>query len=151
VAGPLPAPVLLIGVGNDLRGDDAAGLIAARAVAGWGRPGVRIVECRQLLPELVPAIADAGCVVLIDAAVDGSETPVCDPAQVTLVDDPIPLSHGYTFPRLLGLTLSLEGRAPPGWVVAIPAEQFAHGTSPSAACSAGITVALRLLAALLPE
>lgn len=151
MATPLPAPVLLLGVGNDLRGDDAAGPLVARAVAGWGRAGVRVLERRQLLPELAADVAAATSVVLVDAAVGGPDAVTCEPAQAASGGASTPLTHGPSLSKLLALAHHLEGRSPPAWVVSIPAEQFEFGAAPSAACRAGISAALRLLAALLPR
>jgi len=148
VTAPHPTPVLVIGVGNDLRGDDAAGLIVARTVAGWGRPGVRVVECRQLLPDLVPEVAAAGRVVFVDAAVGGP--PTGNPVPVTAAVGTTPLTHSLSPRGLLGLTHQLAGRAPPGWVVPVPAGQFDYGAGISAVCRAGIEAAIRQLATILP-
>jgi hydrogenase maturation protease len=149
VADPLPAPVLVIGIGNDLRGDDAAGLIAARMVAGWGRPGVRVFERRQLVPELVPDIAVAATVVLIDAAVDATAVRF-EPVNASMDRTP-GLSHGLTFPDLLTLARRLEGAVPAAWEVAIPAAEFGLGSDLSDRCASGLDEALDLLAGRLPR
>jgi hydrogenase maturation protease len=150
VAVLLPPPVLLVGVGNDLRGDDAAGLLVARAVAAWGRPGVRVLERHQLLPELIADLAAAGSLVLVDAMVSDSETTACDPAHPAAAPPGVPLTHGLRLPDLLALAVRLDGRAPPAWVVGVPARDFVVGDGPSEACRRGITSALGVLAALLP-
>jgi hydrogenase maturation protease len=150
VAVPLPLPVLLVGVGNDLRGDDAAGLIVARAVAASRRPGVRVLERHQLLPELAADLATAGSLVLVDAAVGDFEAAVCEPAHPAAVPPHLPLTHGLRLPDLLALAVRLDGRAPPAWVVSVPARVFEAGAGPSEACRKGIASALGKLATLLP-
>ena len=60
---------LVIGYGNELRRDDGLGPQAARAVAGWGMPGVLALSCHQLTPELAEIVADAEEALFIDAAV----------------------------------------------------------------------------------
>jgi hydrogenase maturation protease len=146
----LPPPILVIGVGNDLRGDDAAGLLVARTVAGWGRPGVRVVERPQLVPELAADIAAAGSLILVDAAVGGPGTVACEPAHPAVEPAHLPLTHGLRLPELLAVAARLGGRAPPAWVVAVPAVRFEVGAGPSPACQAGVEAALWLLADLLP-
>jgi hydrogenase maturation protease len=145
----LTPPVLLVGVGNDLRGDDAAGLVVARAAEAWGRPGVRVLERRQLTPELVPDVAAAATVVLVDAAVgvSGLRFDPVAPAE----EGGRGLSHGYALPELLALARRLEGSAPAAWQVAIPAEEFGVGAAPSARCRDWIADALRMLAGRLPR
>lgn len=140
-------PVLVIGVGNDLRGDDAAGWIVAEQVANWNHPGVRVLRVRQLLPEHSVEIAAAATVIVVDAAVGGSDTPtlqsVSGPASEAL------LSHSTSPSALLALG-RLHDRTPAIWTIGIPAEAFEFGASPSPRCIAGIEAAVRLLAGILP-
>jgi hydrogenase maturation protease len=151
VSSPLPPPVLLVGVGNDLRGDDVAGLLVARAVAAWRRPGVRVLERHQLLPELAADLAAAGSLVVVDAAVGGPDTATCEPAHPEAVPPHAPLAHGFRLPDLLTLAVRLNDRAPPTWVVSVPARNFDVGADPSAVCRNGISSALGLLTAILPS
>ncbi len=45
------ADILVLGYGNELRGDDGLGPLVARTVADANIPGVRVLTARQLLPE----------------------------------------------------------------------------------------------------
>jgi hydrogenase maturation protease len=146
VSARLPVPVLVIGVGNDLRGDDAAGLLVAQEVARWGRPGVLVLETRQLVPELAPEIATLASLVVVDAAVSGPDTPACEATAGT----PGPLTHTLALAELLALAGQLGGGPPIIRLVPIPAVQFDYGTAPSATCVAGMATALQLLSDLLP-
>jgi hydrogenase maturation protease len=120
---------LVIGYGNALRRDDAAGLHVVRAVAARGS-GLAVMECPQLVPELAEPIAGAGLVVFVDAAlVGGVETHVLDTMA------PVPLSH-VTDPRaLLALAAQVFGRRPPAWIVTVPAFDtgIGEGLSPETA------------------
>jgi hydrogenase maturation protease len=60
-------PTLVIGIGNDVRGDDAAGLAAARALAGRVPPGVEVIESTGDAAQLIESWAGASEVVVIDA------------------------------------------------------------------------------------
>lgn len=142
----LTPPVLLLGVGNELRGDDAAGRRVADVVAGWDRPGVTVVQAQQLVPELATVVSRAATVVLIDAAVGGSDTPSLVPISANAASGP--LSHSTSLPELLALARCLEGRAPQAWVLAVPADSFEYGAAFSPRCRRGIDDAIRLLAAL---
>jgi hydrogenase maturation protease len=144
----LTPPVLVVGVGNDLCGDDVAGWWVAEAVAGWGRPGVTVVRVRQLVPELAPAVVAAATVVLVDAAVGGSDTPSLMPASAE--PGSAPLSHRTSPAELLALVRALGGRLPQAWTLAVPAESFEVGAAPSPRCQAGIEAAIRLMTAVLP-
>lgn len=146
---PLTPPVLVIGVGNDLRGDDAAGPLAAQRVADWDLPGVAVVRARQLLPEHATAVAGTANVVLIDARVGGSGTPALLPFEEHPVTGA--LSHTTSLFEILALARRETGAAPRAWVLEIPAVTFDFGAELSPRCEAGIEVALRLLAAVLPD
>lgn len=57
----------VIGVGNDLRGDDAAGLVVARAVRQRVRDGVEVHESHGDGTTLIGLWSGAGRVVVVDA------------------------------------------------------------------------------------
>jgi hydrogenase maturation protease len=67
---------LIIGVGQPLRGDDAAGLLVARAVreraVSRPRPPVRVIEHAAEGSSLLEVWEGANAVVLIDAACSGA-------------------------------------------------------------------------------
>jgi Ni,Fe-hydrogenase maturation factor len=64
---PVSLSTLVIGCGNDLRGDDALGPLAATAVAAWDMPGVQALAVHQLMPELAEALAEADLAIFVDA------------------------------------------------------------------------------------
>lgn len=70
-ARPAQNQVLLIGYGNELRGDDAVGLHVGRSIEALHLPGVQVHLCSQLAPELAELIAGPKTVVFADAAVSG--------------------------------------------------------------------------------
>jgi hydrogenase maturation protease len=63
------APILLIGIGNELRGDDALGRLVARRFSNV--PGVRVVEENGEGVDLIAAWAGAQRVILVDAVESG--------------------------------------------------------------------------------
>ena len=65
---------LVIGYGNDLRSDDGAGRVVVDRIESMGIPGVRVISLPQLTPELTLQIADADCVVFVDASVNVTKT-----------------------------------------------------------------------------
>ena len=67
--------VLVIGYGNTLRGDDAAGVHAAGLIAKR-HPEIICVCLHQLVPELAEQIAECDIVFFIDAQKDITQTNV---------------------------------------------------------------------------
>ena len=55
----MTADLVVIGYGNELRGDDGAGPRVARAVAAHNLPGVQIITAHQLTPEMADGLAEA--------------------------------------------------------------------------------------------
>src|ERR1700743_3032463 len=64
--------ILVIGCGNELRGDDAVGPKTAAMVAEWNLPGIRIMVCQQFSPDLAVPVAASRRVVFIDSTVESS-------------------------------------------------------------------------------
>jgi hydrogenase maturation protease len=67
------SPALVIGVGNETRGDDGAGIVAIRLLRGKLLPGTRIIEASGEGAALMEAWQGAARVVLIDAVESGAE------------------------------------------------------------------------------
>ncbi len=148
---PPPARLLVLGFGNTLRGDDAAGVLAADALAALALPGFTVESRHQLTPELAELVARFDRVVFIDA----------EPAQDRADDEPatmreiVPIEVGSSGPSvfghhqdpraLLGLARSLYGRAPCAWLVTIGALSFELGATPSRRCVRGIAQAVELV------
>jgi hydrogenase maturation protease len=152
---------LLIGLGNELRGDDAAGLLVARearrqlAEGGIADP----VEVRELAGEpvgLLEAWAEAERVVLADAVASGAP-----PGTVHCLDaaaGPLPAAFAGASTHALGLAEAVElgrslGRLPQALLVlGIEGSDFATGAEPGEPVRAAITaVAAQGLAALAIE
>ena len=77
------APVLVLGIGNELLGDDGVGVVAARRLAGQPVPGVDVVDGGTLGLMLMPYIADRQAVLVFDAVSGAHGTPgeivvICD-------------------------------------------------------------------------
>jgi hydrogenase maturation protease len=120
--------VLVVGVGSELRGDDAAGRRVAAAVDARGLDGVRVRSVPQLVPELAVDLAGCDRVVFVDAGPDDREVTVraVDPAQRQRR-----LTHQLDVASLLELT-ALTGTPPEAIVVTVPAADFTVGGSLSA-------------------
>lgn len=136
---------LVIGIGNDLGGDDAAGRRVAAALAARMRPDVRILSLHQLAPEIVDHLRCCERVVFADA--DRSAE------QVTLrplapADDEHPFGHLWSPHGLLALMQKTTGSAPQAWLVTLPARDLGFGSvQTTSACH--VAEAVRLIEALM--
>lgn len=112
---------VVIGVGNALRGDDAAGLLAARAVAAAGLPGVAVVESDGDPATLMETWADAEVAVVLDALAPGAE-PAGAVRRFDAGAAPLPARLGGGSTHVLGVGEAVElaralGRLPPRLLV----------------------------------
>jgi hydrogenase maturation protease len=129
---------LVIGVGSDLRRDDAAGRHVAEQVAALALRDVAVIVTTQLLPELVEPISAAERVVFVDASVSVAAVTV---AAVEPVAD-AGHSHHATPGALLGLGERLGLAVPPAVLVEIPAHDLSLGEGLSAGTCAFVDVAV---------
>jgi hydrogenase maturation protease len=67
-------PVVVVGVGNSYRGDDAAGLLVANTLAGTLPDGVALHRCEQEPSRIMDAWGGAEAAIVVDA-VSGDEPP----------------------------------------------------------------------------
>jgi hydrogenase maturation protease len=136
---------LVIGYGNELRGDDGAGPRVARTVADRHLPGVRALAVHQLTPELVLELAQAERVVFVDAVVNADD--VCW-RRVYSAGGPARLGHASDVGWLLSLTNAISGRTPAAWLVSLPAPEFGYRSALSASAVRGVAKVLSQIAGL---
>jgi hydrogenase maturation protease len=137
--------IRVIGVGT-WRGDDAAGLAAARCLGEGALPAeVEVLTCERPAAELVEALAGAERAVVLDATRSGRE-----PGSVQRVEREelrrraLFSSHALGVAEALALAEAL-GRQPRELVViGIEAEGFDEGEELSAAVRRGVEEAARL-------
>lgn len=150
MSGPERVKLLVLGYGNELRGDDGAGPRVAAAVAEWNLNQVRGVALHQLTPDLAAPIAHAEGVVFVDARFASGRQDV----EVTpVVPEPgVDVAAHISDPRaLLALARALFGRCPPAWLITIPASNFDFGAGLSPATEQGIAPALSAVRRLLSQ
>jgi hydrogenase maturation protease len=63
--------VLIVGVGNELRGDDAVGLLVVRQISD---PRFDVVECTAEGTELIYALAGRRAAIVVDATTGGGKS-----------------------------------------------------------------------------
>jgi hydrogenase maturation protease len=117
---PRNGTILVIGVGNEFRGDDAAGLHAVRRLAALGLDGVDVTERCGKGVDLVEAWRDADCVFIIDAAETGGKSGTI--FRFEAGESPLPQmllrrsTHDFGVAEAIELARTL-GRLPPRLVV----------------------------------
>jgi hydrogenase maturation protease len=144
---PDSAPVLVIGFGNELHGDDGVGQCVARAVSEWRLPNVRTLAVHQLTPELAEPLANVRSAIFVDARLGlADELTLCVPIE----PDGAGTNLGHTSDPcwLLALAQLVYGRHPKTWLVTVPAVNFDLGEGLSAPAVRGMAAALRHLACL---
>lgn len=117
-AGAPPVHTLVVGVGNEDRGDDALGPLAVRLLArAWGDeppPGLRVLAWTGDPTGLLEVWSGVQRLVLIDAVVSGAAPGSCCrfDADAPFASAGATSSHGVGLAGTLALALAL-GRAPP--------------------------------------
>ncbi|NWG12861.1 MAG: hydrogenase maturation protease [Acidobacteria bacterium] len=129
--------VLVIGYGNPMRGDDGLGWRAATQLAGLALgPGVKVLACTELAPELAEDVSRADRVIFIDAAADTPPGKLRVLPLTPLRAAEAPITHHLTPRSLLSLAGSLYGRCPEAAVVSLGAACFDLGERLSAEAEA---------------
>jgi hydrogenase maturation protease len=130
---------LVIGYGNDLRGDDAVGRRVAEAVEALGLSGVDVRSLHQLTPELAGELEGHDVVVFVDADMRVGDVSV----QRLETDGRQVRATHHVDPRGLLALADLLG-APPAAAVAVsvPASDLALGEALSAQAHAAVPAAV---------
>lgn len=138
-------PVLIVGVGSELRSDDAAGRRVAELLVARHPPGaVEVRVAHQLTPELADVMTGRELVIVVDASVEvrevTSEEVDTGPAaggEVTGV-----MSHHLDVAALIDLTRLLGERPTQVRTLAVPAYDLTLGTALSPGTTAAVSVAV---------
>jgi len=143
----MPSPILVIGVGNEYRGDDGVGLVVARGLRAMNLPDMLISESSGDGVALMEAWKAAHTVILIDAAASGRA-----PGTIQRFDaltQPMPTScsfhstHAFGVAEAIGLARAFQQLPPRLIVYAIAGKRFAAGVgiSPQVAKAAQKVIA----------
>lgn len=129
---------LIIGYGNLLCGDDGIGCVVADLLAKQARhPGVKVVTAHQLYPEMALDLAEANCVIFIDASVE-EEAGQMRITQIEARQNTKATLHHLSPQELLGFTQSLIEKSPQAFLVSIGGENFELGLPLSESVAAQI-------------
>jgi hydrogenase maturation protease len=139
---------LVIGLGNRLRGDDAAGLEVARII-GEQAQQVSVVTCEREPSDLIQLWEGAPLAIVVDALEGGApgdlhrlELEPGDPLPAEWPRSRTASTHALDLPQVVGLAQSLD-RLPGRLVVlGIAGQTFATGAPLSPGAMAGVDAAV---------
>ena len=132
--------ILILGYGNSLRSDDAAGRQVAEAIAQQQWPGVQSLSLHQLTPELAEILSQVQAAIFVDAIASPASQIAVQPLEPAKMS--VNWSHSAEPRSLLALAQALYGTAPPAWWVLIPGVNFALGEVLSTVTQAGVFQAI---------
>jgi hydrogenase maturation protease len=139
------ARALVIGVGNSWAGDDAAGIVVARALRGRLPAGVALIEHEGEPTALLDRWDAAGLAVVVDATSGGGPAGAVRTFDAT--DTPLPAgmagtsTHAFSVAQAVELARTL-GRLPRKLVVVgIEGRSFEAGAVPGPAVMAAVNAA----------
>jgi len=134
-----PDGILVVGYGSELRGDDAAGPMAARRLAEYGFDALAV---HQLTPEIAERCAAAWVVYFLDADTGlppgevSLERLECGQVRAQAIE------HHATPAGLLRLARVAYGVAPEAWLVRMGCHQFEIGDGLSAEAERAVSRAV---------
>jgi len=125
---------LFVGIGNPMRGDDAAGLLVAARLRELSPPGLRVLELQGEPVDLIDAFSGAGTVVVADAVSSGAEPGFLHRFDAGAAPLPArsagPSTHALGLPEAVELARAL-GRLPQRLIVlGIEGVRFDTGSEP---------------------
>jgi hydrogenase maturation protease len=140
------APVLVLGVGNPSRGDDAIGPRAIEQLEALALPGIELLTDFQLQVEHALDLVGRREVVFIDAAASGPEPFSLEPAMP--LADATAMTHALSPAAVLDAFQRVgDGPLPAAFVLAVRGYQFELGAALSDAAAANLEAALAMLIA----
>ena len=145
-----PAPLLVIGIGNPSRGDDAIGPLAIERLGALGLPDTELLTDFQLQVEYALDLVGRREVVFIDAAASGPAPFSFQPAAP--VADASATSHALSPAAVLDAYQRVTGAPlPVAFILAVRGYQFELGAPLSGAAAANLDAALQMLVSRLAE
>ena len=144
------APVLVVGIGNPSRGDDAIGPLAIERLESFGLPGVELLTDFQLQIEHALDLVGRRQVVFVDATVAGEASFSFEPLMPT--PEQGATTHGFAPAAVLDVYRQYTAAPPPqAYVLAVRGYAFELGAPLSADAARNLDAALEMLVARLRE
>jgi hydrogenase maturation protease len=132
---------IVIGYGNELRGDDAIGQMIARIIKSRGLLSVKSIAVHQLTPELSEPLASARLAIFVDACVDYQSDKV---KVISLLPSYSQNINGHICDpqSLLYLAKFLYNNCPETWLITVPGVNFELSDQISPTAEKGMEIAL---------
>jgi hydrogenase maturation protease len=144
-----PAPILIIGIGNPSRGDDALGPLLIERLEALALPDVELLTDFQLQVEFALDLQARRKVIFVDASLNA--VPPFTFTPVVAAEDTSYSSHALSPSAVLHAYRKLFGEPPPSYVLAIRGEAFELGEGLSVAAKNNLDAALGWLREWLTE
>jgi hydrogenase maturation protease len=138
-----PQSFIVIGYGNQLRGDDAIGQLVADTVAEWNFYHVKTKAVHQLMPELAEDLATVDAAIFVDACVATDEESLLKLESISPADScRIIMGHTSNPRSLLALTRALYDYSPHSWLISVPGINFELSDHLSPFAERGVAAAI---------
>jgi len=146
---PADARILVIGVGNEYRGDDAVGLVVARRLRQLSLGNVTVIEESGEGTDLMESWKGADTVIIVDAASSGAKPGTIHRIDARAQRIPTGLlrysTHAFSVGEAVELARAMN-RLPPRMVVyGIEGERFDEGTVLSRAVQGSVDTVVDLV------
>jgi hydrogenase maturation protease len=144
--------VLVIGIGNPLRGDDGFGWAVIDHLSQTAQSDtVTLCAVHQLTPELAESLCNASLAIFVDASVEGTpgdlrSYPITPSETLSSVG-----SHHYDPSELLTLTKTFYDYCPPAIAIAATAIDFPLSETLSPTLAAQVPVACEMIQELISK
>ena len=142
----IPTGLLVIGIGNPLRGDDGVAWRLVEELEAAGPPeGCSLRTVQQLTPELAAELAGVRRALFVDAwLAPEAAQPLLRPVAAAHGELGMD-SHRLEPVTLLALAQALFGGSPAAWELLVPATCFGHDDAFSPSLQNALPAARRLL------
>lgn len=146
---PADAHILVIGVGNEYRSDDAAGLVVARRLRQLSLGNITVIEESGEGTDLMESWKGADTVIIVDAASSGAKPGTIHRIDTRAQRIPTGLlrysTHAFSVGEAVELARAMN-RLPPRMVVyGIEGERFDEGTVLSRAVQGSVDTVVDLV------
>ena len=136
--------VIVIGLGNPLRGDDGIGWNAVDQIAESIKSiGLEFIKCRELMPELSEKISKAKYVLFLDAAVDTGNGEIAESQINPSENYPSLETHQLDPAGLLAFSKALFGRTPHAVILTVSGGSFEYYEGLSEKAHAGVQLLVK--------
>ncbi len=146
---PANARILVIGIGNEYRSDDAAGLVVARRLRQLSLRNITVIEESGEGTDLMESWKGADTVIIVDAASSGAKPGTIHRIDARAQRIPTRLLRYSTHTFSVGEAVELAramNRLPPRMVVyGIEGERFDEGTVLSRAVQGSVDTVVNLV------